>query len=661
MKVNKKIFPTDIENNTAIQQLESKEKYKKSNCNNEELEKQRNLLKQVILSNGKQDFFTVFNMECNVGKTHTAIHTIPYYFEAVNKGLIEPKGILIVIREIDEGNKYEKMLNGLYHYRVALAFNSSKYAKESATVTNILKSEWIKDVDKTPVVIITHENYLKMALDTKLRKTFTKNRKLLIIDEAIDICKTLTVKNSNLKQIMNHLSEEDKATLNEICKPIQEKFEELDVIDEEISNKVFNFKVDKDKYLKLIKKFSKTVKSSYINPLRDDLLDILIAIKCIYTDTCLINKGKKKEYGDTKFSISAMNRKEKMWTLDNNIILDASATLNSQYTMNPQLYFIMNNKPVLDHSKWKIEYIYYGSTKSAKGLLNNIEDEEQEEKKERFYKGCAEVIKYLGENETFVVCTKAEHIKIDSKGNEIPYNPYEDFDCNIPVENIQHFGNITGKNDYSHLKNVLITHTINYSETDYILKYMYFTGKRYPDDTTKFKSHSENNLGGIYVFNDRELQEFKEKTIANHFYQAVCRVNREMEYNTKVIIISKYLGAILYVSDMLNCECKQTNKYNSMFNYGENEVNKKRHENSKSSQMKKLFTDIISSNISQDIKYKKLDDYIIQINREEIQKFLAYNDNKFSKSIYDCKDFMKENSILYFKKNFIFVLDSPLK
>lgn len=234
-------------------------------------------------------------MECNVGKTHTAIHTIPYYFEAVNKGLIEPKGILIVIREIDEGNKYEKMLNELYPMReVALAFNSDKYKSEKVILSKIYKSDWIRKVDKTPVVIITHENYLKMALDTKLRKTFTKNRKLLIIDEAIDICKTLTVKNSNLKQIMNHLSEEDKATLNEICKPIQEKFEELDVIDEEISNKVFNFKVDKDKYLKLIKKFSKTVKSSYINPLRDDLLDILIAIKCIYTDTCLINKGKKK-------------------------------------------------------------------------------------------------------------------------------------------------------------------------------------------------------------------------------------------------------------------------------------------------------------------------------------------------------------------------------
>ena len=36
MKVNKKIFPTDIENNTAIQQLESKEKYKKSFANSYE-------------------------------------------------------------------------------------------------------------------------------------------------------------------------------------------------------------------------------------------------------------------------------------------------------------------------------------------------------------------------------------------------------------------------------------------------------------------------------------------------------------------------------------------------------------------------------------------------------------------------------------------------
>ena len=31
---NKMIFPTNIENNTAIQQLESKEKYKKSNLRN---------------------------------------------------------------------------------------------------------------------------------------------------------------------------------------------------------------------------------------------------------------------------------------------------------------------------------------------------------------------------------------------------------------------------------------------------------------------------------------------------------------------------------------------------------------------------------------------------------------------------------------------------
>lgn len=660
---NTMTFPTKFENDIVIQQLENKSKYEKSYCDMEELARQQDLLKQVILSNGKQDFFTVFNMECNVGKTHTAIHTIPYYFEAINKGLLPPQGILIVIREIDESNKYEKMLNDLYktfNRQVALAFNSDKYKSKSVELTKMYKSDLIREVHKYPVVFITHENYLILSLNEKLRKTFTKDRRLLIIDESIDICKTLIVEKNKIEKMINYVSEEDKEILIKICKPIREKFEELDVIDEQINNKVFNFKVDKNKYLKLLKHLCKTVESSYINPLRDDLLDTLTAIECIYTDTCLINKGEKKEYTKTRFSISVMNRKQQMWTLANNIILDASSTLNPQYEMNPRLYFMMNNKRVLDHSNWKIEYIYYSSTKSSKGMLNNMTDEEQEEKAENFCRGCSEIIKDLGESETFVVCTKDEHITTDSKGNEIQFNPYEDYDCNIPKENIQHFGNITGKNNYGNLKNVLITHTINYSETDYILKYMYFSGKRYADNTTKFKSHSEQNLGGIYIFDDKELQDFKEKTIANHFYQAVCRVNREMKYKTKVIIISKYLGAILYVRDMLDCSCEQTNKY-SMLAEKENKVNKERHENSKSSQMENLFIDIAQGNIPQNIKYKKLDSYIVQIHREQIQNFLAYNDNKFSKSIYDCKDFMRDNGILYFKKNFVFVLDSPLK
>lgn len=665
-KVNKMIFPTDFENNTAIQKLENKDKYIKKNCNMDELDKQQNLLKQVILSNGKQDFFTVFNMECNVGKTHTAIHTIPYYFEAVNKELIEPKGILIVIREMDEGNKYEELLNGLYPFcKVALAFNSGKYKSKYEDLSREYKSDLIKEVGKTPVVIITHENYLKMAIDTKWRKTFTKNRRLLIIDESIDICKTLTVEKGKLEKMISDLAEEDKERLIEICKPIQDKFRELELIDDEIDNKVFNFIVDTDRYLKLIKDFTKTVDSLYEDKeekkkLRKELFATLKTIECIYTDTCLINKQNNK---NIYYGISTINRKQQMWTLDNSIILDASASLQPQYEMNKDLYFLMNNKKVLEHSNWSIEYVYYGSTKSAKGMTNNITEEEQEEKMKRFYKGCSDIIKDLGINETFVVCTKEEHILTDEKKKKsIPFNPYEDYDCAIPVEHIQHFGNITGKNDYSDLKNVLITHTINYSETDYILKYMYFSGKRYADDTTKFKSHSSGNLGGINIFDDKELQDFKEKTIANHFYQAVCRVNREMKHKTKVIIISGYLGAILYVRDMLDCKCEQTNKY-SMLKAKENKVNKERHKNSKESQIQNLFKDIVKGNIPKGIKKKILDDekYIVEITRKEIQNFLGYDDNKFNKTINGTKDFMRDTGILYFKKKFIFVLDSPLK
>lgn len=652
-------FPTENANQIAIQTLERKEKYQKPNCDMKELTGQQNLLKQVILSNGKQDFFTVFNMECNVGKTHTAIHTIPYYFEAINKGEIPPKGILIVIREIEECDKYEKLLNGLYALTgdVALAFNSEKYKSKKESLSKMYQSELLRKVHNYPVVFITHENYLKMALNKKLRNTFTKDRRLLIIDESIDICKTLTVEKKELEKMTNRLSEEDKEKLTEICRPIQEKFDEVLLDDKEINNQVFNFKVDIDTYLQLIKHFKKVVENSYTDKQKTNLLNLLIAIECIYTDTCIINKKEKSE----NCRISVMNRNQKMWLLDNNIILDGSADLQPQYTMNPNLYYMMNNKRVLDHSKWNIEYVYTGSTKSAKGLLDDVVDEKQEEKNDKFYQGCSAIIKDLGEKETFVVCTKDEHITTDSRGNEIAHNPYEDYDCNIPKEHIQHFGNITGKNNYGNLKNVLIAHTINYPETDYILKYMYFTNKRYEDNTTKFRSHQTKNLGGIYIFEDKELQEMKEKTIANHLYQAICRVNRNMEYKTKVIIVSRYVGAILYVRDMLDCDCEQTDKYNSVFDTGKNKVNEERHENSKASVMCRLFEKIMSGEISSNIPYIQIDSHIIQIDKEDIRNYLNYTKVKFSQAVGESKEFIRNNAIIYNKKNFVFILDSPLE
>ena len=672
-QINKMIFPSDVANNLAIERLEKKDKYEKANCDMEELIKQQELLKQVMLSNGKQDFFTVFDMECNLGKTYTAINTIPYYLEAINKGLIAKKGIIIVVREISECDKYEKELNELYEPfdKVALAFHSDKYKSKDLNRSKLYKQDLIIQVEKYPVVLITHQNYLNLALDKKARNTFTKNRRLLIVDESIDICKTLTLKKSKMEQIINALESEDKEKFIEISNPILEKIEELEQNENEISNMTFNFKVE-ECYFKLIEKFSKEVIPKYREQLKNDLEETITTIECIYTDTCLISKSEKKQYRNAYISFSTIDRKQKMWTLENNIILDGSATIEPRYKLNKDLYFVMNCKRVLDHSRWNIEYVFESTTKTSKGLLSYEDTDEQEEKSTKFYNACSEIIKDLGEYETFVVCNKDEHILTYSNGIERKFNPYEN--CNIPLNNIEHFGNITGKRDFTNLKNVIITHTPNYSETDYILQYMYYADTRY-EDNREIKGKSLSSLDSIYAFDIKAIQDFKEKTIANHIYQAVCRVNREMKYKTKIVIISKYIGAILYVRDMLDCECRQTDEYNDLFESGVNKVNEERKENSKKKKMERLFAEIMQGNINQDIAYTMLNSHIVMITRDEIKRVLGYayhmnkdsekekkrKDNAFDKTLNKCKEFIKDNGIIYVNKEFYIILDKPLK
>ena len=103
---------------------------------------------------------------------------------------------------------------------------------------------------------------------------------------------------------------------------------------------------------------------------KEYLNKIIKCIKYLYKDTCLITKKQveKDEEEETEIILSTINRDKKMWTLDNNIILDASAKLNPKYAMNKDLYIVMNNAPVLDHSLWNIKNIWISSTKYYKAL-----------------------------------------------------------------------------------------------------------------------------------------------------------------------------------------------------------------------------------------------------------------------------------------------------
>jgi hypothetical protein len=187
---------------------------------------------------------------------------------------------------------------------------------------------------------------------------------------------------------------------------------------------------------------------------------------------------------------------------------------------------------------------------------------------------------------------------------------------------------------------------------------MYYTGKRYNDNEV-FETTSVEGLGYTKMFNNQELQEFKEKTIANHIYQAVCRVNREMKEETTVCIITEYLGSVLYVRDMLNCKCICNTTYDKYFEVGKNQTNDDRKQNSKDAKLKNLFEEILKGNInSYDIDYTEINSNILKVKKEDIKKCLKFNKTQFDKAKSKNDKFISDNTIICCREYYYFILDT---
>lgn len=684
-KQNGKInFPTDFQCEIAIDNLKSSttNDYKKKFSNEEldnKLHSQQELLQNCILSNGTQNFFNIFNMGCSAGKTYVAVNSMPYYLRNVARGLIPRKGVLFVIRQTDEIDKYADFLNSLfvdyftgYQRQVALSYHSKKYTNDFGKIDSELRQELLKKVPFAPIVFMSHENYINLSENTELQKVFSQGRRLLIIDESVDICEIVKIATiraikedvtfNQIEQLLDYLIDEEKILFEEITRPLLNKYNQLKNENEDKQNVSFNFKnIDNERMNKNINKLLKLA-SGYNSEIQKSLETILKYIKLLYTDTCIINQNKANGLKDGYIEIKTINRKKQMWTLDNNIILDASASIDPKYKFNTDLYFMMNNECVLDYSKWSIRYVFESSTKTSKFLDKKFKTPEERKKIEKKYNAYSQIINDLGEKETLVICSKDEHIIEDKIGNEERCNPYK-LAKNLPLDNIEHFGNITGKREFENLKNVLIAHTPNFQDSDYILHYMYYKNIKFEDNSPLLNQTQINSLGGIYMFDNQELQDTKEMIIANQIYQAVCRVNREMEYDTNVVIVSKYIGAILYVRDMLKgCSCEQTNKYDEVFGTGINKVNEERKENSQKNQLRKIFKEILNGNIRDEIEYKSIDPFIISVHKDCFMKILKFEkDKQLSDAISDNKEFMKENAIIYQDNVFTFILNTKVQ
>lgn len=497
------------------------------NCNFELLNEQKEQLVYEITQGESSGFFNVFDIEAGCRKTRTAESAlIEAYYKYDRKSIF-------VRRNDEDCRESMKIINEAAKSDIAFAYNNEDVALSDLKHVN-------KILSTIPIVIITHQKYKVLMKDGNKRKLFSNDRKNLVVDEFISTVEVISVSEADIEtfRILFKRDSIISQAFEKAMKWIVDFFMTWNKenscrrfvnIDDEHPSKNFN------ELIKLIKaNVTNEILAEWkygifecINPveINIDLLaslktvkmlcDRLIEYKQLFTEMCVYND--KKLY--------TTDSRNKYWFLDNNIMLDASGELQSAYDLNHNEFSLQHCEKVLNHSNWKIINIPVNTTSAGKERIIN------------FYDVVNEEIKKYGED-----------ILVIGKKNEMDM-------INVPEDNKGYFGNVTGSNKWYDVKNVAIIQTHNLSDVDYILKYLHY-GKKKIEEKINLNGYRLGRTGySLYSFKDERLEEIRVRWIASEIYQAIKRVNRNMQYNTDVLIFINNEKVIeLLKSQMKNCQ-----------------------------------------------------------------------------------------------------------
>lgn len=104
------------------------------------------------------------------------------------------------------------------------------------------------------------------------------------------------------------------------------------------------------------------------------------------------------------------------------------------------------------------------------------------------------------------------------------------------------------------------------SDVDYILKYLHYARGTIEETFPLTCKCNGRTIKKIYSFTDKRLEKIRVHWIASEIYQAIKRVNRNMRYNTEVLIFINNEDVInLIKSQMKNCIIEVWEFDNDMF------------------------------------------------------------------------------------------------
>jgi hypothetical protein len=462
------------------------------NCNQERLDKQKQYLKHEILNGNNKSYFKVIDLECGTGKSISAEEALA----------TTTKKVLFVRERTEDCDNSAKRINDLAKKIIAKSIHS----KNTKAIT--------EDLLDFPVIVITHEKYKELSINPKAQKLFSKGRNILIIDEFLNMAKgnELFINKEFINSFETLLG---NRTLRDLFAELLAEIEDYLLLPRE-KNSFFNSKTDIKIIDKKISKLKTLIRSSLtkgycksINYTKNELCKKIDNIKNFYKQTCVVE-------GNTMYCV---NLDYQYWFLDNNIILDGSGNLNMAYKLNPETFHLQKQAKVLNYSKWDFEIMKTNSTSTGKRRALN------------FYFVINNIINDLGVDNTLYI------------GNI-------DDEKSVTANYINHFGNVTGSNEYMDLQNILIGHNPNIPFRMYILEYIYFSKIKYTNTNSWDGIVSGANDEKVYRFKEKQFEEYRQCRNANEIYQAIKRINRNMSQESKVIILNNDIKMINRIMKM---------------------------------------------------------------------------------------------------------------
>lgn len=508
------------------------------NCNTELLDEQKQQLSYEIVYGENAGHFAVFDIEAGCRKTRTAEKALVDLYKTGKKAIL-------VRRTDNDCRESMQNINTIAGLDIAFAYNN-----EDVSVNNISRINSL--LPNIPIVIITHQKYTVLMKASSKRKIFSMNRDTLIIDEFLSTINVISIGNRDL-EAYKALFRNDNILEQAFVKAMHQPIDFLATWNKEDSTRRFITLTDKSPakdFDRLIKLIRANVSDQLLKTWREKIFSnadteidvnfVLLNELCTVKVLCeRISEYKQLFTGMCLYSDKKLHTTDKRynyWFLDNNVMLDASGELQIAYALNQDEFILQHCEKVLDHSRWKIINVPVTTTTAVKDKILNFYDVVNHELKK--YK------------DDILVVGKKDEMRL----------------INVPEENKGYFGNITGSNQWYDKKNVAIIQTHNLNDVDYILKYLHYAKKTIEKTFPLTCKCNGRAVRKIYSFTDERLEKIRIHWLASEIYQAIKRVNRNMKYDTEVLIFINNENVIdLIKSQMKNCIVETVDYDSDMF------------------------------------------------------------------------------------------------